>query len=284
MSRLFKSSHVVTLEQLKKLEWDNRHAKQQAAMESNRAEESWAAQPVPSEETITLRDQIINDAEAFAAERIRQAGEEAERLLSEARGQIEMWWADRRAEDEELVKNARQTGYHEGYELGFTTAEAENNVQWERQLSEARTLLEQAYQTREQIIQEAEPFLVELSCAIADKIIGKQLTVSPELAIELIGRSLARRREQGTITLCVAPAQLAFVQAAREELNLAIDSQAELQILPDATIKDHGCVIRSAYGSIDARIDTQLEEVKRELLQLALHNEEWGQDDDAATS
>ncbi len=135
---------------------------------------------------------------------------------------------------------------------------------------------------REQIIQEAEPFLVELSCAIAEKIIGQQLTLAPEMAIELIRKSLSRRREQGVITLCVAPGQLAFVQAAREELHFAIDSQAELQILPDSTVKDNGCVIRSAYGSIDARIDTQLAEIKRELMHLAHHSgEERGHFDES---
>ncbi|MNZ50521.1 flagellar assembly protein H [compost metagenome] len=154
--------------------------------------------------------------------------------------------------------------------------------QWEQRLGEASDVLKSAYNMREQIIQEAEPFLVELSCAIAEKIIGQQLTLAPELTVELIRKSLARRREQGVITLCVSPGQLAFVQAAREELNYAIDSQAELQILPDSTVKDNGCVIRSAFGSIDARIDTQLSEIKRELIQLAHQSgEERGQSNDS---
>lgn len=63
----------------------------------------------------------------------------------------------------------------------------------------------------------------------------------------------------------------------REELSFAIDSQAELKILPDASVKDRGCVIRSAYGSVDARIDTQLTEIKKELIRVALDQEERGQ-------
>jgi flagellar assembly protein FliH len=62
---------------------------------------------------------------------------------------------------------------------------------------------------------------------------------------------------------------------------LAIDSQAELQIVPDVSVKDPGCVIRSAFGSIDARIDTQLSEIKRELISIALQAEERGQADDS---
>ena len=141
-------------------------------------------------------------------------------------------------------------------------------------MNEAQECLREAYLAKDQIIQEAEPFLVELACGIAEKVIDKQLTIEPDHIIELIRQSLSRKREQGFITLCVAPDQFAFVQAAREELSLSIDSQAELQILPDSTVKDKGCVIRSSFGSVDARIDTQLAEIKKELVRIALEDEE----------
>jgi flagellar assembly protein FliH len=47
-----------------------------------------------------------------------------------------------------------------------------------------------------------------------------------------------------------------------------MDSQAELQIVPDITVMDFGCVIRSSFGSIDARVDTQLSEIKKALQQI----------------
>jgi flagellar assembly protein FliH len=59
-----------------------------------------------------------------------------------------------------------------------------------------------------------------------------------------------------------------YIQNNRDELMLALDSQAELQILPDTTVNDHGCVIRSSFGSIDGRIDSQLQEIKAALRQI----------------
>lgn len=271
LSNLIKSSHVIAVEELLRFQTEKRYASAPHPLQES------SEPPPPSEEEVAagkLRDQIIADAEAFAAERLQQAERQAELMLDDARSQIEQWWGEQRAEDEQLSESVRKQGYEQGYQEGMTHAEEDNFRQWEQRINEAKLLLEQAYGSREQIIQEAEPFLVELSCAIAEKIIGRQLNQSPEWALELVVKSLSRRREQGVITLCVAPGQLAFIQAAREELELVIDSQAELQILPDATIKDHGCVIRSMYGSIDARIDTQLEEIKRELLQLAVQGEE----------
>ncbi|GBF71998.1 hypothetical protein PA598K_00228 [Paenibacillus sp. 598K] len=271
MSNLIKSSHVVPLEELRRLQWEDRYA----ALYQPPVEEAADTAPAgPDAETISLRDQIISDAEAFAAERIQEGRATADRQLAEAQETIEQWWEARRSSDLQVVEEARQSGAEQGYREGYEQAQADIEQQWQGIMAEARQMLEDAYKMRESIIQEAEPFVVDLSCAIAEKVIGKQLADMPELALELIRKSLARRREQGVITLCVAPGQLAFVQAAREELALVIDSQAELRILPDASVKDRGCVIRSSFGSIDARIDTQLEEIKRELTQLALQGEE----------
>lgn len=272
MSNLIKSSSVISVEQLKHLQWMNPYAP-----EVPETEEHQSSEPVPDEELITLRDQILSDAQTFAEDRLREASQQSEQLLQETEQQIETWWLLKRSEDEATSEASRQQGYAQGYSEGAEQAEAELREHWEHKLEEASAILKGSYDMREQIIQEAEPFLVELSCAIAEKIIGMQLSAAPEMAIELIRKSLSRRRELGVITLCVSPGQLAFVQAAREELHYSIDSQAELQILPDSTVKDFGCVIRSAYGSIDARIDTQLAEIKKELIQLAHHsNEERG--------
>jgi Flagellar biosynthesis/type III secretory pathway protein len=271
LSNLIKSSHVVSVEDLRKLEWLNRYVPS-VPDHASVLEET----PQPDAETLSLRDEILQDAQQFAEERVQEATAQSNAMLAEAEQQIEQWWQSRREEDENIIRQAQDEGFSLGYEDGRAQAIGDLQREWQQRIEEAQQLLSSSYKMRDQIIQEAEPFLVELSCAIAEKIIGHQLSTSPELAIDLVRKSLARRKEQGVITLCVAPQHLTFMQAAREELALAIDSQAELHILPDVTVQDHGCVIRSSFGSIDARIDTQLTEIKRELTQLALESDEWG--------
>jgi flagellar assembly protein FliH len=233
----------------------------------------------PDADTISLRDQILSDAEHFATQRLQEAGEQIEAMYTEAKSQIDSWWQERREQDLLHMEQVRQDGFELGYDEGRAQAEYEARQQWETMLTEAKAILDSAYVMKEQIIREAEPFLVELSTAIAEKIIGRQLTLSQEWSIDVIRKALERRREQGVITLCVSPGQFSFVQAAREELSLAVDSQAELQIVPDMTVKEFGCVVRSSFGSIDARVDTQLSEIKRELVRLALQADDRGNAD-----
>lgn len=226
------------------------------------------------DEVYELKKQILLDAETYAEEQIRHAMTEIEQLKQNALTEIDQWWIERRDQDAQLIDEIKQTAYQKGFEEGTQEAKDQVFANYEEMLSEAEQILKQSYSLKNEIILEAEPFLIELSTAIAEKILNRQLTLAPEWTVEYIQNILARRREKGSIALCVSPKQFQYIQDAREELLLAIDSQAELQIIPDSTVQDHGCVIRSEFGSIDARIDTQLKEIKNVLQAIAHRNEE----------
>ncbi len=282
LSRLIKHSQYVPVDVLKRLEQARQHAGlTEESTASDQAAGEVHIQDSAREEAEQARKQMLKDAQEFAEGQVRDAAQEAENIVESARTEAEEWWRQRREQDEHLVEAVKSEAYQQGYQEGQAQAELEMSQKMAEMMEEARQVLQEAYRAKEVIIQEAEPFLVELSCGIAEKIVDKQLTVEPQFAMDLIRKNLARKREQGLISLCVSPAQFAFVNAAREELALAVDSQAELQILPDSTVRDHGCVIRSSFGSIDARIDTQLAEIKKELIRIALDTDENrnGEDD-----
>ncbi|WP_231891461.1 FliH/SctL family protein [Paenibacillus swuensis] len=221
------------------------------------------------EELSRAKAQLMHEAETYAQEQIHAAEQEATARKQRAEEEIDLWWQERRLQDEIQVNEAKGAGFLDGYQEGLTSAEANMKEQYQQMLVEASGILEQAHSMKQLIIQEAEPFLIELSTSIAAKILDRQLTVEREWTVDIVKSILSRRREQGLITLCVSPTRFGYIQGFREELVLHMDSQAELQILPDASVSDHGCVVRSSFGSIDARIDTQLTEIKKVLLQIA---------------
>ncbi|HBS43828.1 MAG TPA: flagellar assembly protein FliH [Paenibacillus sp.] len=274
MSKLIKHSQYFPVDVLKRLEQARHYAglTEEPVLEETVSETDY--HDPAREEAEVARKQMLKDAQEFAEEQVRNASLEAEQIVESSKAEAEEWWKERREQDEHLVEAVKAEAYQLGHQEGVSQAEQEMKLKIAAMMDEARAVLTEAYKARDVIIQEAEPFLVELSCDIAEKIVDRQLTVEPQFAMDLIRKNLARKREQGLISLCVSPAQFAFVNAAREELSLAVDSQAELQILPDSTVKDQGCVIRSSFGSIDARIDTQLAEIKKELVRIALDTDE----------
>lgn len=283
LSNLIKSSQYMPMDVLKELDLARHYAP--AVEEEDAAEIMQPAEPGVHQTIIEaekIRGEMLKDAQEFAERQIREASEEAEKLIADAQAQIAAWWEERRSQDEDLAEALKAEGFRQGYDEGTAKSELEMKEIMEQTTEEARTLLQQAYEAKEELIQEAEPFLVDLSCAIAEKVLDRQLTVESDYMLELIRKNLTRKREKGIISLCVSPSHFAFVHAAREELAMAVDSQAELQILPDATVNDRGCVIRSSFGSVDARIDTQLAEIKKELMRISLDDEERRNQDEEA--
>ncbi|TMV52030.1 flagellar assembly protein FliH [Paenibacillus mesophilus] len=276
MSNVIKATHYIPIDDKKLIQVSHSDPNSDKEAVGGVAEQSEdESEAVPAEVTAALaaKEQIIRDAESYAESVVAEASEEAKRIRQDANEEVERWWRQRRMDDETAAANAREAGHQAGYRQGLDEAESHVRGQYEQLLGEAQAIIESAVAIKHQLIQESEPFLIELSCSIAEKIITRQLSVEPEWSIELIKKVLMRRREQGIITLCVSAEHFQFVLDAREELMLAIDSQAELQIIPDPTVHDHGCVIRSSFGSIDARIDTQLNEIKKGLQQVALRSE-----------
>ncbi|GLI07080.1 hypothetical protein YDYSG_31100 [Paenibacillus tyrfis] len=270
MSNVIKSFQYVAMEDSKLVEPPVPPVlKQELLQEGELTEE----QQLELDNLMQMKEQILQDAESFAEEQVRAAMDEAAAIRQQAQAEIEAWWDERRQLDQETIEQAMDRGFEQGYQEGLGRAEAELRQQYDSMLQEASQILEQSYLLKQQIIQESEPFLIELSCSIAEKIVDRQLTLESEWVIELIQKVLSRRREKGIIALCVSPSQFSYIQDAREELLLHLDSQAELQIIPDASVQDRGCVIRSSFGSIDARIDTQLNEIKNALRQVALRSE-----------
>lgn len=216
-----------------------------------------------------MLDKARRDAEAL----VDAAKKEAARLLEEARREADAWWEKRRAEDEQVRAEIREAAYAEGLESGRREAERQVLDEYAARIEEGRAVLGQAREAAKRIVAESEPFLVELSCAISGKIVGRMLEEKPEWITDLVREALKRSTGKETILLCVAPSQFAYIQSVRDELTAVIDAEAELVIMPDHSVRDHGCVIKTSFGTVDARVETQLTEIKQALLDACLREE-----------
>lgn len=267
LSKLIKSTSYVPLSMVKQLD--------AALPRPVRAadDKSGSAAGNKTHELDRLGKLMLDRAREEADSLLDAAKEEAVRVLEQAKTEADQWWQARRDEDEAFREQIRQDAHAEGFELGRREAESQVLEQYEARIAESKTVLEHAHEAARRIVADSEPFLIELACAIAGKIVGRQLEETPEWVIEMVTAALQRSTGKESILLCVAPSQFSYVQSVRDELEAVIDAQAELVIVPDHSIKDRGCVIKTAFGSVDARVETQLTEIKEALLDACLREE-----------
>ncbi|RHW33307.1 hypothetical protein D1B31_20545 [Neobacillus notoginsengisoli] len=191
---------------------------------------------------------------------------ELQKQLEEYRNEFEEW----KKREEELflvqLEEEKRKGYQEGYQLGVEDGKNDGKRQYVSELQKAAEILEQAFQQKAEIIEEAEPFVLELTIEIARKVLQQELKTNPEALINLIKGTLADVYETETVSIGVAPEDFSYVQKQRKQLLAPENGQIEVKVFPDYSIDEGGCIIRTSSGSIDARIDMQLGEIKKALL------------------
>jgi flagellar assembly protein FliH len=175
-----------------------------------------------------------------------------------------------RTREEEIFRSQleeeKRRGYEEGYQLGIDDGVHHAKEQYKIHLQKAADILEQAYQEKAAIIQEADPFVIELTMEISKKVIQQELKTHPETLLHIIKQTLSSVYETDSISIGVALEDFSFVQKQREQLLAMNNGQVEIKVFPDHSIEQGGCIIRTSSGSVDARIDVQLSEVKKVLL------------------
>jgi flagellar assembly protein FliH len=211
--------------------------------------------------------QVIQEANDQAQAIIDRAQQHARSIEADAENKISQWWTENEKKFEVLSLEAEQQGFKDGLVSGRQEAEAEMQQKYHEKLEQVQQLLQQGYEQKVAIISEAEPFLLELSTVIAKQIVKQELDGNPEKFVELIKQHILRFKEKEVITVCVHPEDFDFIQSQRAHLVAIVNGETEIKIIPDPTVSEKGCIIRTAYGSVDARIDTQIEEIKKVILE-----------------
>lgn len=165
-------------------------------------------------------------------------------------------------EAERQAQAAAEAGFQEGFTQGFAQAEAD--FLQKRELMES--LIAAAYEEQRRIIRESEPFLLSLSTEIARKIIRNELMQDDVQLLSIIRHALRQADDTEEVAIHVAledyPAMLPF----EDELKSYIRAGAELKLMPVAGQSPSGCTIHTKNGSFDATLDSQLNEIKKQLL------------------
>ncbi|MEH7112337.1 FliH/SctL family protein [Neobacillus niacini] len=218
---------------------------------------------------VPAREQIVSEdmpPQPFVDLQKEELQSELTRQKERAQQELNEW---RTKEEESFrlqLEEEKRQGYEEGYQLGIEDGNQYAKEQHQIYLQKAADILEQAYQEKAAIIQEADPFVIELTMEIAKKVIQQELKTQPDALLHIIKQTLSSVYETDSISIGVAPEDFSFVQKQREQL-LAIDNgQVEIKVFPDYSIQQGGCIIRTSSGSVDARIDVQLSEIKKVLL------------------
>lgn len=201
-------------------------------------------------------------------EQLQQARQEAEQIRAQAQ-----------SETEQIRRKAHDEGRAEGLREGLANAAADI----ERKASEiADGLALEKLQTTFPAIQAAATAMVHerdrwlsqwegaavgLAIAIAEKILHRQLELSPDIAIELMRQTLDVAAGSSQLKLRMHPEDVKLLGPHADDVVRAASRCGDVEVVDDPSIARGGCVIETQHGTIDAQIETQLDRIMSELVE-----------------
>lgn len=113
---------------------------------------------------------------------------------------------------------------------------------------------------------EAKDAALLLARRMAEKIVGHAVAVDAEVMREIARRALATiGLGKSEVRLRVHPEDLAALSAAPGGAVAALAATADLTLVADVSVGRGGCIVETAAGRVDARLDVQLEALEQVL-------------------
>lgn len=198
---------------------------------------------------------------------------EARKLCEDARLEAEKYLADAADQAEQIKQRAYEIGYQEGFsagkqeglDAGRNEAEEAAHQLLNEAATKASNIVACAENDYQETILSAERKIVELALAIASKVLARELEENPMVILPIVKSALAKVCDQEQIVIRICPDDFELVIQAKRDLQIMVGRENALSIISDHTVSCGGCLIDTPYGTVDARLDTQMDAVKQAL-------------------
>ena len=185
-------------------------------------------------------------------------GEILNRSIDEAREIVQ------KAENEAdgIRGGARKEGYEQGYKEGYDDGMKKTLPVMDSVTSIAAELK----RVRDEFYQNIEREMINLVVDISRSVIGKDIERDPSLVKSVIDKAIQQLKSREELSIKVNPEDLEEAERYRPELSREVEDIEKVEFRGDPHIARGGCMVESNIGSIDARLDTQLEAIRESLL------------------
>ena len=164
------------------------------------------------------------------------------------------------AEHRERLAALEREAFTKGYAQGERAGLEAGGKRAEAMLRRVAQTIEELGGLRQTLIQETEREMVQLALTLARRVVHREVTLDPELAAALAHVALERLGTTTPATIRLNPEDYTIV--AQDGARWGGQT---VTVVPDPSISRGGCLVESAFGSVDATIERQFDELSRAL-------------------
>lgn len=217
-------------------------------------------------------DEFLGLADTIMQKEEPDVSAQAEELLEDARNQAQTIIDDANAQAQEILnaaqlnadamKNlARQDGEKEGYNEGTQRAALE--LQDAQQQMQAEVERVQNEYMERQLQMERE--IVEMCLPVFEHVFAAELSGRKDVIYHLLDHCIMKIERTGQMQIKVSDANAEYIKSKKEEIQGKVGAEVGLDIIADPLLNDDQCIIETDGGIFDCSIDTELDNLIREI-------------------
>ena len=168
---------------------------------------------------------------------------------------------------DEARKRGFEVGHREGLSKGMEDGRSEAQRQLDKRLAKLDTVIAAISAAQSSMVTAVENDMIELALACLGNLLAQHLAL-PEVVRAQIQQQIERYASEGIVSIRLSLGDHALLHSDSSFAEvLARNAQTtQIRCIPDRSIEAGGCIIETGAGAIDARIESQLEQIKTRLI------------------
>lgn len=181
--------------------------------------------------------------------------------LADTEAELATLRAEREADNERERAQVHEEADRRGHAAGLALGEAEGREQWREQCERITSVTATLVQAKLAVLDDAEDMLVEIAFEALCRILADKLAERATVAT-LVAQLVQQEREPELLRVRLHADDIALLQADGDGPRL----DPRIRLEADPSIRLGGCAIDSQRGTLDVRLDLQLERLRDALL------------------
>lgn len=121
---------------------------------------------------------------------------------------------------------------------------------------------------RKDIIAKTEEQLIKLAIAVAEKILNQEVATREDVIRGVLKGALKNIAETEGMKIRLNPQDFRYIMEVKKDFLQSIDGVRNVVFEEDGSIKRGDVVVETMFGEVDARLESQLKEIKTAMLKL----------------
>lgn len=221
-------------------------------------------------------DQIIENAKKTAFDEVKRQMDNAQVDAQKMRTQSQEIVSEAEKKAADIVDKAEQTeaatqkkAFTEGFDVGREAGFKEGKAEVNRLIERLHTMLERTMDKRQQILSETEQQIVDLVLLMTRKVVKVISENQRNVVSSNIIHALRKVKGRADVILRVNLADVGLTTEHIKDFLAAAENIKNITVVEDHTVDAGGCIIETDFGSVDARIASQLHELEQRILEIS---------------